>query len=249
MASPIIGSAKKQKEFKAELDYAIAHHVSPTKAVTSPDEKIRHTQKNPADAQPNQSKVDTELSSLWKRYERNHTSENASEDERKWNQNIFRHVESKYGLETAKAMYGSAEALRRSGVKTMHRKYGIEEMKEQERDLLLTELVTVVRNQLPPADNFIDRSIRRMVTSQDNDVTELQKKQQAVAKRMLRAKASLYTERGISRGLKARTHGLLRMGSLKTRSNVPVVAAEQPPITNANTTIKPPKVFRPSPAV
>lgn len=244
-------SEKQEKKFSSEINAAIAHHVSPTKAVSSPDVKMGTLPKT--DESPSQ--INHELSVLWKRYEKNHTSLNAGDAEKKWNQNIFRHVESKYGLDTAKSMYGSAEALRRSGVKAMHAKYGIEEsLRVKERDLFLTELVSVIKNRLPPSDNFIDRTIRNSITPV-SDISTLEKKQAATSKRMLRAKASKYSERGIARGLSARTHSLIRMGATKVKAVEPPIVPEvsdnvtpvvKAPVVKAPV-VKAAKVFRPRP--
>lgn len=253
MATSILGSAKKQREFQAELDWAIAHHNSPTRETSSPPEREHFSPRPPESAKSSphadsvsgdSQQTDKYLSPLWKRYEKNHINPKAGEAEKKWNQNIFRHVESKYGLETAKAMYGSAEALRRSGVKAMHAKYGIEEMrKSADQDNFLNELVTVVKNRLPPQDNFIDRTLRNTALKAQKP-TELEKKQKAVSKRMLRAKAASFTERGVARGMLHSKSSLLRAASLKGSSTPKTIEPSNvPPVKVPD--VKEPKLTTP----
>lgn len=194
--------------------------------------------------------TDKALTALWKAYEKNHTNPKAGDAEKRFNQHIFRTVEKKYGTDTAKAMYGTAEALRRSGVKAMHHKYGIEEMiKEQGRVQALNELVSVVRNRLPPQDNFIDRAIRNSIAPETH-VTELEKKQKATANRMLRARASYNTERGVARSLRSKKHILLRAASLKVPPIPKVPDVEAPKPSDAvDTSTTTPKAFHSKPIV
>lgn len=83
------------------------------------------TPKAPKAEEPKTS--DTGLNQMWHQYARNHNAEKYTRGVHLQNNDLFHKVADKYGLDTAKAMHGYAEAMRRGKMFDVTRKFGIDE--------------------------------------------------------------------------------------------------------------------------
>lgn len=70
---------------------------------------------------------DTGLNQMWHQYARNHNAEKYTRGVHLQNNDLFHKVADRYGLDTAKAMHGYAEAMRRGKMFDVTRKFGIDE--------------------------------------------------------------------------------------------------------------------------
>lgn len=108
------------------------------KAGVEPKIEIKHSQpetETPAQAKPTEApkqasetpKPDDGLTSMWKQYARNHSAPRYTAGIHLQNNDLFHKVSDKYGLDTAKAMHGYAEAMRRGKMFDVARKFGVDE--------------------------------------------------------------------------------------------------------------------------
>lgn len=111
------------RERMSRLWHRLADDAKPS--VSQPKSAEAPKAEAPRSEEPKTS--DTGLNQMWHQYARNHNAEKYTRGVHLQNNDLFHKVADKYGLDTAKAMHGYAEAMRRGKMFDVTRKFGIDE--------------------------------------------------------------------------------------------------------------------------
>jgi hypothetical protein len=124
---PQVGHPAPQPKAKTSLWKRFTSDEKPETGKVAPKAISAQPKPSAPEVRPASAEPDESLTSMWKQYARNHSAPRYTAGIHLQNNELFHKVSDKYGLDTAKAMHGYAEAMRRGKMFDVARKFGVDE--------------------------------------------------------------------------------------------------------------------------